>query len=372
MLIELTSTEFDRVGALFAPILRHQIFCAGVLSRLYPGRVFVDNRDNPQTGLVVKDGLWWFLAGDAHNVAFNTAFNTALYDRTLTGPKGWGGMLVCDSVAWDDVIPVLYAPRTPIRTRRLHYVSDSLTFDPRAFVPDGFEIRFIDQSLADAGVDIDGSAAKILQLRQNASDPDSKAVGFVALHDGRIVAHAVIDTIVQGEGDIGIYTDGAFRRRGLALATSAALIAYALSHGLRTIHWDVESFNAGSIKTAERLGLRLISQHSMFNFVHDPVIHEVNRAWSFFDAGQYEQSLGVCREHIGAGDAPAHPHFYYVTARCLADTGRADEAIQALSLAARAGWDSPGEAMNDFQALVGSAQWEGIMARMQANAGEPT
>ncbi|MBK8138869.1 MAG: GNAT family N-acetyltransferase [Chloroflexi bacterium] len=367
MLVELAAAEYDSVQALFASVQRHQMFCAGVLSRLYPGRVFVDNRENPRSGLVAKDGMWWFLAGDPHNAAFNAAFNTALYDRTITGPKGWGGMLVCDSAAWDSAVPALYAPRTPIRTHRLHYICDSLTFDPLAFVPDGFQIRLIDPSLADSGVEIDGSAAKILQLRQDSPDPDLRAVGVVALHGGRIVAHAVIDTIVQGGGDIGIYTDGAFRRRGLALATSAALIAYALSHGLHTVHWDVESFNAGSIRTAERLGLRLISQHDMLNFVLDPVIHEVNRAWSSFDAGHYEQALAVCREHIGAGDPPAHPHFHYVMARCLADTGRVDEAIEALSQAAQAGWDSPGEALNDFPALAENPLWDGIVAQMETN-----
>ena len=269
MMLELAPADFDSVQPLFASMHRHQMFCAGVVSRLYPGRVFVDNRENPRTGLVVKEGMWWFLAGDPHNAAFNAALNTAIFDRTITGPKGWGGMLVCDSAAWDSAIPAIYAPRTPIKTQRLHYVCESITFDPLAFVPDGFEVRFIDQSLVDDGIDIEGSAANILRLRQDAPDPDLKAIGVVALHGGRIVAHAVIDTIVQGGGDIGIYTDGAFRRRGLALATSAALIAYALSHGLHTIHWDVESFNAGSIKTAERLGLRLISQHDMLNFVLD-------------------------------------------------------------------------------------------------------
>ena len=106
----------------------------------------------------------------------------------------------------------------------------------------------------------------------------------------------------------------------------------------------------------------------MCNFVLDPVIHEVNRAWSYFDAGHYQQSLAVCREHIGTGDLPAHPHFHYVMARCLAETGRVDEAIHALAQAAQVGWDSPGEAMTDFPAMTSSPLWDGIVAKMEFNA----
>jgi GNAT superfamily N-acetyltransferase len=80
--------------------------------------------------------------------------------------------------------------------------------------------------------------------------------GFVALHNKQIVAHAVIDCIVEGVGDVGLVTAGDFRRLGLATITSATVVEYGLSHGLALLNWDSSAGNIGSLRTAEKQGLR--------------------------------------------------------------------------------------------------------------------
>ena len=87
-MIELEAVDFYRVRALFEPLMAYQIFCTGVLDGLYTGKVFVDDRDNPRSGFVSKDGIWWFLAGNPNNPAFNDALHRALFDRTISGEKG--------------------------------------------------------------------------------------------------------------------------------------------------------------------------------------------------------------------------------------------------------------------------------------------
>lgn len=364
---ELKSTEFYKVRTLFEPLMSYQMFCAGVLDGLYQGRVFVDDTANPQSGFVTKDGIWWFLAGNPHNEIFNKALNTAIFDRTINGEKGWGGMLVCHPADWDAQIPTIYAPRIPIKTGRLHYICQQLNVDWRAQIPDGFDIRFADQSLVDEGIEVPGTVASVLELRKDSTNPDQKAVGFVAVHDRKIVAYSVIDCIVNTGGDIGLYTDGAYRRRGLAFLTSAAVIEYALSHGVTIVHWDCEAFNHGSIHTAEKLGLQLSHKHTMYNLILNPVLHDVNRAWSHFDAGRYPQAIEICQVQIG-GDKPAHPHFHYVLARCQMEYGQAEQAVQALQGAALAGWDSPDEAKGDFPVLTTHPAWNSILEQMEKNA----
>ncbi len=367
-MFELPTSDFHKVRPLFEPLMAYQMFCAGVLEGLYSGRVFVDDLNNPQSGLVTKDGVWWFLAGNAHNDAFNQAINTAVFDRTLSGEKGWGGMLVCHPANWDSQIPILYAPHIPITTKRLHYTCQHLEANWRDHIPDGFEVRFVDQSLVEDGLAVHGAAANVLELRKDTLEPDRKAVGFVAVHHEKIVASSVIDCIVNRGGDIGLYTDGEFRRRGLAYITAAAVIEYALAHGVDTVHWDCESFNIGSIQTAKKLGLHFSHEHTMYNLILNPVLHEVNRAWSHFDAGRYMQAMEICQQHISAENAAAHVHFYYVLARCYAKSSKPDEAIKTLELAAKFGWDSVDEVKADFPDMANHQSWSSILEQIEKNA----
>lgn len=367
-MIELPADDFHRVRPLFAPLMTSQMFCAGVLDGLYAGRVFVDDPQNPQSGFVAKDGIWWFLAGSSDHDEFNAALNAALFNRSISGERGWGGMLVCHPATWDAQMTRIFAPHIPITTQRLHYICQRLHSDWRAQVPAGYEIRFIDSSLLADGIEVHGAAASVLELRRDAAEPDQKALGFVAIHSGRIVASSVIDCIVSQGGDIGLFTDYEHRRRNLAYLTAAAVIEYALAHGLETVHWDCESYNFGSIRTAEKLGLQLSHAHTMYTLILNPVRHDLNRAWSHLDAGRYAQAMALCQEQIAAARPAPHPEYPYILARCHLADGQRDQAAQALTLAVQSGWDSLDEMQADFSVLVADVSWSALLEQVQKNA----
>lgn len=366
-MIELNAADFHKARSLFEPLMASQMFCAGVLDGLYAGRVWVDDPQQPQSGFISKDGMWWFLAGNPDNHAFNRALNAALFNRTVTGEKGWGGMLVCHPKTWDAQMPVIFMPHIPNTTERLHYTCRTLHTDWRAHVPDGFQVRFVDETLLEDGVAVHGAAEDVLKARQTAAEPDLKAVGYVAVHDGRIVASSVIDCIVNGGGDIGLFTDPEFRRRNLAYLTSAAVIEYALAHGVDVVHWDCQSFNAGSIRTAEKLGLKLDHTHNMHTLILNPLRHELNRVWAFLDSGQYERAAEVCQQAIVAGGDSVHPEYCYMLARCQLAWGQLEAAAEVLTLAVKSGWDSVEEMQADFTALAAHPSWAGLVAQAEKN-----
>ncbi len=366
-MIELQAADFYKVRSLFETLMAHQMFCAGVLEGLYKGRVFADDLNNPQSAFITQGGVWWFLAGDTRNAAFNQSLNSALFNRTISGEKGWGGMLVCHQGDWDTQIPLIFAPHIPITTQRLHYTSRQLQVDWRSQISDDFEIRFIDQSLVEDGIELHGTVADILNARQEVMEPDRKAMGYVAIYNREIVASSVINCIVNRGGDISLFTNPEHRRRNLAYLTSAALIEYALSHGIEVVHWNCESFNTGSIRTAEKLGLQFSHTHSMHILILNPVRHELNRAWSYFDAGHYEQAVAICQQGDNSGKNPVHPENHYIVARCHLATGKPDEAVQALTLAAQAGWDSIDEMQVDFLSLADHPSWQALADQVQKN-----
>lgn len=74
-------------------------------------------------------------------------------------------MLVSHPADWDAQIPLIFAPHIPITTQRLHYTCQQLKVDWRSQIPQDFEIRFIDQSLIEDGIEVHGSAGDILKAR---------------------------------------------------------------------------------------------------------------------------------------------------------------------------------------------------------------
>jgi RimJ/RimL family protein N-acetyltransferase len=367
-MIELQPSDFSKVRTLFAPLAASHMFCAGVLDGLYSGRVFADNVENPASAFLVKDKSWWYLAGNPHNNAFIADLNRALFGRVISGEKGWGGMLFCHPVEWDAQIAAIYAPHTPNVTERLHYIARQPYTGWRDHIPADLDIRFIDEKLEADGVEIEGAAENVVSLRKDAPEPDLKAVGFAAIHNGKIAATSVIDCIVGSGGDIGLFTDPEFRRRGLAYLTAAAVIEYALAHGLDTVHWDCESYNHGSIATAEKLGLTLDHKHRMYVLLLDPALHNINRAGSLMDAGNFDEAEVILRTEIARPDATQRHVAYFLLAQTYVGAGRHNDAIEALRGAAASGWNSV-EGMNyDLGALSNHPAWDEIVAAVERNA----
>jgi hypothetical protein len=83
---ELAGDPNGTVGALFQPPA-DQPFCTAVLAGIHPGRVFVDDANQPRTALVTRDDGWCFLRGDPDNEGFNQAVNRAIWDREIVSPK---------------------------------------------------------------------------------------------------------------------------------------------------------------------------------------------------------------------------------------------------------------------------------------------
>jgi RimJ/RimL family protein N-acetyltransferase len=132
----------------------------------------------------------------------------------------------------------------------------------------------MDKSLLDLpGTDLPGDVKELIDEIDWDVDGVEKGCGSVATYESdgngsQFAAHAMIDCVVRDVGEIGHFTQEAHRRRGLATATSAATIEYGLAHGLSTVVWDCHEYNAGSVRTAEKLGLERERDHTPSSTVY--------------------------------------------------------------------------------------------------------
>ncbi|MCX6092113.1 MAG: GNAT family N-acetyltransferase [Candidatus Bipolaricaulota bacterium] len=114
----------------------------------------------------------------------------------------------------------------------------------------GYELRRVDAPLIDRLVE-DLRKEWALENFRSRDDFLRRGVGYVALHDGRVVAGATSAIASSRAIDIDIETAAAHRRKGLATAVGAALALECLVRGLEPL-WLAS--NETSCRLAEKLG----------------------------------------------------------------------------------------------------------------------
>jgi GNAT superfamily N-acetyltransferase len=118
-------------------------------------------------------------------------------------------------------------------------------------LPSGFELLRIDARLArqlDAGLE-----PHALQVYPSAEAFAADGIGFGAVAQGRLACAATSYAACPGHLEVAIATRSDFRGRGLAMATTARLLAHCLAAGVRP-HWNAS--NPVSQRLAVRLGFR--------------------------------------------------------------------------------------------------------------------
>lgn len=219
---------------------------------------------------MVMREMWAYLAGDPCNHEFNRALNKAIFNREIIGRDVGALLIFSHPEDWEQGLTTVCYPRAPIALLRRRYVCREPGYDWPANVPKGFSVEWVDVALLDEpAMVVPEDVMKLLKTRGPGGDPMQKGFGFVAVHEGKIAAHAVIDCIVDGIGDIGLATGEEYRRRGLATVTAAAAVEYGLTHGLELVNWDCAHTNTGSVRTAEKLGFQHVDDHMMYLFAFD-------------------------------------------------------------------------------------------------------
>lgn len=136
----------------------------------------------------------------------------------------------------------------------------------RGSLPEGFALHRIDRELYDRAGSEPWSRDLVSQY------PDYKCyerlgLGFVVLEGERIVSGASSYGTYRGGIEIEIDTHRDYRRRGLALCCSAALILECLDRGLYP-SWDAQ--NVGSVRLAEKLGYHFSHAYPVYEIRYGP------------------------------------------------------------------------------------------------------
>ena len=266
MMQPLSIDEASQIRPLFQRLMRSQPMCTAVLEGIYPGRVYVDNPAQPRSALLTTyiesaaRGMWCFLAGEPINDAFNRSLNAAILSGQIVAKNTPILFFTCDPDDWGDQMDAVMTPRRPIWIPRYHFVSQRVGFDWRAALPTGFTVEPINEELSQLpGMQMPDDIAATLSKWKAVTDARFMDFGFVVLDRTRpqltIASWATVDFVAAGAGDLGFFTQPAYRRSRLGTIAASAALEHGFAIGLQRVNWTCDANNPGSVRTAEKLNL---------------------------------------------------------------------------------------------------------------------
>ena len=382
MLYKLNRDEYPKLRNLFICLTESQPMCTAVLEEVYPGAIYTDDPSHPRTAYLQtfigseQEPQWGFLAGNPANEPFCRDLNRMLFQREIIHPNAPLVFITCDSPAWFPALEMVFTPSLPVPAPRRHYRAREFHQNWRTAIPDGFVVEPLALSLLQRpGLHIPDDVRQNLEKWSRIAGPSFADYGFVAIetssHGEQVAAWATVDFVVNGMGDLGMFTRKEYRRRGLAYVTTAAAIEHGLSHGLRQICWTCMEDNPGSIRTAERLGLERVEDYTMFMLIFDPVEARSMLAYSYLEAGRPRDALAMFEEIIASGQAYP-PYVLFDAARACAMLGEKNAAMSHLHAFAVPGSQNPAifEECPEFQILHDLPEWQTFLQTLRTNRKE--
>jgi len=375
MFTELREDQYERARDLFRG-LDHSLSIHALIDGYNPGRLFVDDVDQPRTALALTvEG--YLLAGEDGNPATNEALRRLFEEQIFTGKVFVGVdscmVLAIDPDTWEARLPELIPTHPADKLPRYLYLCKEVKLDWRSRVPEGYSVRRIDRALVeDPDLAFTNAVEEWTPLGQGWGSLDNfleNGVGFCVVHGDEIVARCQADCRAGERIDVGIITDPAHRRRGLASTVAAATVEYCLGHGFSTVGWHCDYDNPGSWKTAEKVGFERAREYFYYYYIYELPDQLSQLGWSCFKRGEYHKTAGFYEQVFALRED--NPDYYY---NCAAEAwgalGNAEMALKYLTLAAERGWAhlEYTRKVERLQLLHGTPEWEQLLARIEQNA----
>lgn len=271
-LIELTFNQFKNVRPLFIGS-NHLVFTIdAVIAGNSPGRIWVDDLNEPSVGFLWDGYHCYYIAGTTSNTEFNTALKNLLLNKVI--PKAIEKnreifKLEYSPKEWEPILEVLLKKTLPIKSTRVFYAYKKQKISEwKDIPPNDFIIRKIDEQLLNSTIkNVDTIIDEINQCWNSIDDFLNNGFGFCLIHkpvneETSVQGWCTGEFFSEGKCGIGIETFYTYQGRGFATAMTSAFVRHCLSVKIRP-HWDAMANNHASIRVAEKVGFEKIQDYTV-------------------------------------------------------------------------------------------------------------
>lgn len=306
MIYELQKSDFHKVEGLVKNS-NHELSIEAVIRGTSPGEIFVDDLEEPLSALIITSECK-VVAGKADNKHFNMGIKEKLdfFDQ-----------ITCDDEEWENRINEIHKNIALRKYVRRYYELDELKFvDFIRNIDNQYTLEYVNAGNLD-NLDYENSN-KIRDWIKFVDLSAFKAcsLGAYVRVDNTIVSMSLVDCIVDDRIEIGVKTEKEYKKRGLGSIVTAATVSSCISKGINKIGWHCVDTNIGSIKTAEKVGFKLIKKYSSFT-PFPPIENDTDLSkeqWSEWAAYYAEMNK-------------LQPNYFWLSAECWAKAARMEEAI---------------------------------------------
>lgn len=271
MIIELEKSDFYKCAEMV--VSGRHLEVPAVIYGNNPGRIFVDNKQSPSSGMVWLGNMDGFIfIGDAHNPLFNREIKTYM-DEVIApeaiklGLRDFEGL--GHTPAWEQTIIKIFEKETLISGDQRVYKLAEEHFDQQT-IPEISE----DYSIIKVTSDIYQSNFKnkdlllhpLHEFWESPADCFAKeGIVYMAVKEEEIAAVIYTGFSYQNKHLIGIETDQQHQGRKLAQRLTYSYVQEALTKGI-IMYWDVMEVNSPSIAVAEKSGFQRLFNYKVYEY----------------------------------------------------------------------------------------------------------
>lgn len=262
MLYQIDKDKYSSIEQVFNGLPRTTV--TGTLARMTPGRVYVDDPNNPHAAFTWSEFRFSYLAGDPGDERFVQGLAALLEGELLPTLRGSHDPTVAiypDSPAWIDVLEERLRAYHPLRLFRSLHRFNRLVFEQQAqeleALPPGYKLLPIDAEICERYPDL---AFAYELLWGGVPNFLAHGFGYCALAEEELASACDSPFCAGGRAEIGVETREAYRRKGLARLVATAFIGESLRRGLEPV-WECWCENKASRQLATRLGFEWLEDY---------------------------------------------------------------------------------------------------------------
>ncbi len=256
-MIELKSENYLNVLPLLKNI-KQAVLPYAVCEGYNPGRIFVDDEQDPQTTMIWTPVGYYFLVlgqGQKLDEVANLLTETFIPTSKAIGETGF--ILIAEFDNWKEKTSALLNNREVIEIfrRPFKFHKEHFNANWREKIPAGFDLKRVDESLAEQ--------SHILGSWKSLNNFMLHGIGY-ALMDGDKLASVCSSVFVSSTRvEIDVHTEEEYRRRGFASITASALIEECLQQGKQP-NWECFWENEESTALALKLGFEQLADYPVY------------------------------------------------------------------------------------------------------------